>query len=604
MKKYISLCLTLCLTLPALAQREAPLRERIYIQTDKPSYLAGETVWIKAITTDPQGRPLALSRVAYIELLDNTSPRMQIKIEMKDAIGEGSFIMPLTLPGGHYRLTAYTRYMRNEGESIYYDRLLPVINPFIRSSGTTGAFISNTDDNKSTTDTVDTVVAAAATTADNKSAWGAAAAGMMPVIATDRAVYTVRASGELSIEGIPEDIYTLSLSIAGIDSLTVEGSGPPNVVAGGMEAWRSELAGAVRPPLSAGEPVEYEGHILTGLLVDTRSGEVAAGDKPIALLAFAGARPRLFGGQVDGSGKVSFFTHRSDGVDEMVTAVISSSTRPYRLDIQSPFAPHTYAALPALSMDKEKAQALLERSVGVQVLQSYADSITSAPSASPTFFYPGEPDWSYMLEEYTRFPTMAEVVIEFIPGLRFRKTGDEYSLSVLTEERSGFAQGRSLVLLDGIPIINHTLLYNYNPLLIKSIEVYKGKYVFGEAVFDGMTIIRTHRGNAPDLRLDSSTQIFSYQGAMTGRDFPFPVYQREEDRESRLPDYRHTLLWKPQLTVSGSRILIPFTTSDIKGDFLITLEGLTKTGHPIHSTALIKVAATTTATAAATGRLY
>ena len=55
------------------------------------------------------------------------------------------------------------------------------------------------------------------------------------------------------------------------------------------------------------------------------------------------------------------------------------------------------------------------------------------------------------MDEYTRFTTMEEVVIEFIPGLRFRKMDGVRRLAVLTEERIGYTIGNSLVLLDGIP---------------------------------------------------------------------------------------------------------------------------------------------------------
>ena len=97
-----------------------------------------------------------------------------------------------------------------------------------------------------------------------------------------------------------------------------------------------------------------------------------------------------------------------------------------------------------------------------------------------------QPDWSYLLDEYTRFTTMEEVVIEFIPGLRFRKMDGVRRLAVLTEERIGYTIGNSLVLLDGIPIVDHEIIFKYDPLKIRKIDVYKGKYVFGGQIFDGI----------------------------------------------------------------------------------------------------------------------
>ncbi|MDR1357144.1 MAG: hypothetical protein LBJ58_05685 [Tannerellaceae bacterium] len=573
MKRYI--LLSLLALAHVLATAEHTVRERIYLQADKGLYMAGERVWLKAVATDMQGRPLDLSKVAYVELLDGSAPRVQLKIEMTDGLGEGSFLLPVALPTGFYRLTAYTRYMRNEGEAVYYDRLLTVVNPFVPLTNAVARDVSGA------------VQLYAGETGHDASAASSEASpatpAAQPSLHADRSVYPVRTAGALHIEGLPDDIRTLSVSIAGIDSLTLPADASLPATTDGIEAWKRELAGG-NLPLSAERQPEYEGHILTGRLVNLSTGNTAAGDKPVALLGFAGRRPRVFGGRVGDDGEVSFFTHRSAGIREVATAVISASPSAYRIDIQSPFAPHTYSPLPSPTLDADRREALLERSVNAQVLQSFADN-TESDDDGGALFFTGEPDWRYLLDEYTRFPTMAEVVIEFIPGLRFRKTDDGYALSVLTEERAGFTQGRSMVLLDGIPLIDHELIYNYNPLLVKEIEVYKGRYVFGGTVFDGLAIFRTYRGDAPGLILSGSTQLFSYEGTDAARLFSFPSYLTEGERGSRLPDRRHTLLWQPHVDTPT----VPFTTSDISGDFLIRMEGITRSGETISRTMTIRV---------------
>ena len=101
--------------------------------------------------------------------------------------------------------------------------------------------------------------------------------------------------------------------------------------------------------------------------------------------------------------------------------------------------------------------------MGLQVLHAYrSDSLVRGKAEKPWFQW--QPDWSYLLDEYTRFTTMEEVVIEFIPGLRFRKMDGVRRLAVLTEERIGYTIGNSLVLLDGIPITDHEIIFKYDPL--------------------------------------------------------------------------------------------------------------------------------------------
>ncbi|MCS3062026.1 hypothetical protein NXX40_03660 [Parabacteroides distasonis] len=111
------------------------------------------------------------------------------------------------------------------------------------------------------------------------------------------------------------------------------------------------------------------------------------------------------------------------------------------------------------------------------------------------------------MDEYTRFTTMEEVVIEFIPGLRFRKMDGVRRLAVLTEERIGYTIGNSLVLLDGIPITDHEIIFKYDPLKIRKIDVYKGKYVFGGQIFDGIASFSSYEHNYPGPVVDNSTQL-------------------------------------------------------------------------------------------------
>ena len=57
-----------------------------------------------------------------------------------------------------------------------------------------------------------------------------------------------------------------------------------------------------------------------------------------------------------------------------------------------------------------------------------------------------------------------------------------------------------------------------------------------------------------------------------------------------MPDGRHTLLWEPNIVTNGkTSIQLPFNTSDLTGEFQITVEGITKDGEIIHTTSSFKV---------------
>ena len=111
--------------------RQAVLQEKLFLHTDKNSYLSGEICWFKIYNVDAAfNRPLSLSKLAYTEVLDkNNKPVLQAKITLKDGDGNGSLQLPVTLPSGRYKLRAYTNWMKNFGTDYFFEKALTIINP-------------------------------------------------------------------------------------------------------------------------------------------------------------------------------------------------------------------------------------------------------------------------------------------------------------------------------------------------------------------------------------------------------------------------------------------------------------------------------------------
>ena len=557
MRKTILLLIAgLFLLVGVSIKAENNLRERIYLQTDKTLYLAGELLWMKLFTTDEEGKPLDLSKVAYIEILDETTAQVQVKLEIDQGVGEGWLSLPVTLPTGNYRLVAYTRYMQNEGEEIFFSKVIPVVNTF-------------------TTDGITEVLSDAIVSSPFK-----ANSNGQIILNTDKSTYSPRSVAEIQLKNIPEDIFTLSVSVAGRETQysTMD-----------ILQWDNLRKNAKDTKFAGNMVAEYEGHILSARMIDLETGEPVRNIRSVPLLAFPGKEIRLFEGQSQEDASVLFFTKHISGMHEIVTATLPRADEKCRVDIVSPFVDWSPKKLPALQLDPTRNDEFLERSVGLQILHAYmADSLSQIARAE--IFFRWEPDRKYLLDEYTRFSTMEEMFIEFIPALRFRKINNKRVLSVMTEDNTGYAIGNSLILLDGIPITDHEFIYKYNPYLLKEVEVYKGRYVLGEQMFNGIAFLKSYNTNYPELTLDGTTQFFDYEGTQPHRFFYVPSYNTNEQKESRTPDYRHTLFWNPFVQVNESSSLnIPFTTSDIKGEFVVTVEGITDTGQIIYETSLIKV---------------
>jgi len=554
MKSKILLLLFFIGILNLSAQKESDdvLRERIYMQTDKQIYLAGELLWLKAVTTTNEGKPLKLSKIAYIELLDEASSLNQIKINIHNGVGEGWMVLPSSLSTGYYRLTAYSAYMRNEGTDVLFEKNIGVIN-LQEANETT---VNNTAESSSIQNNLQN------NTFD---------------LSSDKAIYTQRDSVKISMAGLPDDIYNLSISIAGEEPVAVEGTI-------NIRDWKDGLSTASKFSFQGNYIPEYEGHIVNAKLIDLESEKPTFNQSVTPFISFSGDQMRLFSGQQDSEGNIRFYTKRIDGMKELVSTLSNFSGKKYRVDIQSPFiSDHRKEKLPVFDINTIDKDYLSDRSVALQALYAYANDSINQFNIADSYFM-AKPDRVYLMDEYTRFATMQEVITEFVTFVRFRNIYGKRFLSVF-KENVGYSSGNTLVMIDGIPIFDHDIVFKYNPLYIKQIETYHNRYVFGGQMFDGIVSFTTYRHDYPELELDESTQFFDYQGTQAYRPFHIPTYETEAKRKSRLPDFRHTLYWNPDVQIKGeSEFSTTVYTSDLRGKYKITAEGLTKEGRVIYAT--------------------
>lgn len=95
-------------------------QEKIFLQSDKSQYLAGETVWMKAWCS-ADAMPTYLSRLLYIDIVNSTGKVVLKKMYRLDAAGStpADLDLPKELTSGNYSINAYTLWMQNFPEFIY-----------------------------------------------------------------------------------------------------------------------------------------------------------------------------------------------------------------------------------------------------------------------------------------------------------------------------------------------------------------------------------------------------------------------------------------------------------------------------------------------------
>jgi len=534
----------------------AEVVERIYLQTDKQLYIAGELIWLKAYTTDAQGRLQEFSKIGYVELLSDSESMVQVKLEIKDGTGAGWMELPATLETGNYRLSAYTRYMRNDGENAFFEKIVTVINPLQKEVAA------------ETIQTVDASIGAASQTETVR-------------LSVNKDRLGKREKGIITITGLPEEYASLALSVAGGVPFPHENRT--------IIDWRNSLR---QPNYSSTQKPflpEYEGAIISAQLINNETNTPSSGQNVNTLLSFPGKEIQLYNGQDMGNGVYNFHTQEITGKKELTTTVFPYLETNLRLDLQSPFSFHSPKPLPSFHMDNSWKDYLSMRNLSMQVTRAYtADSLSRTRPIPP--YNVITPFRRYVLDEYTRFQNVEEIFTEFIIQARIRKFNGKRIFSVVRDEDNSFSFHYVLVLLDNIPIAEHDLICNYNPLLVERIDIYQGQYIYGNYIYGGIIHFVTYKGDYPSIKFENYTQLLDFEGTQPYRYFYSPTYEGPEN-STRMPDFRHTLLWEPLIDSCDSKsISIPFYTSDIPGKYDIRVEGISKEGKIISAILQIEVA--------------
>ena len=110
------------------AQIEHYPQEKLHVSTDKDSYIAGDTIWLRAHCADAAThRPVAASRYVYVELRDDRGSLVRrIKLLSRDSVYSGYLPTQSLERFGDYSLTAYTLYMRNQGPDYFFKKPLTI----------------------------------------------------------------------------------------------------------------------------------------------------------------------------------------------------------------------------------------------------------------------------------------------------------------------------------------------------------------------------------------------------------------------------------------------------------------------------------------------
>lgn len=102
--------------------------EKVYLHIDRSFYKIDEEIWYKVYLLDAHThKQEALSSIAYVDFIDNKNKLIETQtIKLFKGSGNGSFTIPTNLESGEYTIRAYTNYMRNFDQSLFFRKKIYV----------------------------------------------------------------------------------------------------------------------------------------------------------------------------------------------------------------------------------------------------------------------------------------------------------------------------------------------------------------------------------------------------------------------------------------------------------------------------------------------
>ena len=489
----------------ALGLVSAQAAEHVRLVTDKSVYLAGEHVLCSVAVFDDDVLSDA-SAVSYVELVSSDGLAAETKVALIGGRGAGVMNLPAGIATGAYKIFAFT------------------------SSGsyaeTSEILVFNT---------------------------GSSA--------------KVRGGVEICESPAPapesHDIIPLGFTLAlrrtegEIEYLLGNDSGSDRWVAVSVteEDGLAATEGTQIIRLSPGLP-ESEGEIIKARVFGKDARKVCSSPWLTAIISAPGSPADTYTGKIGEDGTIVFNTNNIYGDKDLVCEILGAED--YRFDCHfgplSPFFVPDGLSFAKLQLSRSQKTALIARHKALQETKACLDTMYEFLPKRDNLLLCLQDMQSYNLDDYTRFPTVEDIILELIPNVVVRKVNGQKKIKLSLNDVGTKRRGDNvLVTLDGVPVTAHERLLSYDALALAEVQVYPYVYVMGNTIFNGVVNFITARHDMSALAFDDNVRIMDFRGCS------YPVALRMRDGGGSQGG--RTLIWEPLLKL-GAGQTVSFKVQD------------------------------------------
>ncbi|TDS18897.1 hypothetical protein DFQ03_0609 [Maribacter caenipelagi] len=541
-------------------------QEKAYIDHNGPLVLSGEYLYYSIHCFNAQtNNPTNISTVGYVSLVNEAREYVfEHKVKLNKGHGYGDFFITTDMPSGRYKLLGYTQWMKNSGISQVFKDDIIIINPYLADQA---PLLNKTPPNveKNTLEKISVSDSSIIT------------------LKTPKASYLPREKVNLSIKNykgaLGHGSYTLKVKRkeeidvpSALNSITYG-----NAYFNADKEIKQTIGDSIFLP-------EQRGELVYGTVTNANSG-LPAENLPV-VISIPGKESLLKFSKTDQNG--NFYSYiRKDRKNPMAVIQVADQSETYTIEKGKPsHIDLTELSFANFRLSKELADYITGRSVLNQIEnQFFGAKPDSILQSNPIDIFNGGIPEVIVLDEYTRFPTLEETLIEVVNFAGFRKanTSDTYirigqDFKSYDEEYNDFP---AIVLIDGVFIPHHEQIRTYDARNIEKISLTRDQFRLGQKEYQGIISIETFEGDFLETYTSKNSLVVPFRQPVAKKNYFIQSYQSEDDSYDRIPDYRRMLFWKPTFNISDSDYQFEFFTSDLEGTYEIILNGFTTYGKPL-----------------------
>ena len=269
---------------------------------------------------------------------------------------------------------------------------------------------------------------------------------------------------------------------------------------------------------------ETEGQIIKARIRNVYDGQTFKGSQISSSLSIIGKQIHYFEGKMVDDSTAVFYTFGIHGKQPLVLSAITSTGVSLPIELISPFATLLPKTLPHLvfhyqrsevearSLDMQRHQMVITPAKRELKLGDLSDETAEdvVPLDYNEMAYGTKPDLSYNLDEYRQFLTIREVLLEYVSCVTNRKVNGVTKFFVRKEQEQYKTFMPTLVLIDGMPVLDAERLLNYDARRIHYINIYGDQYTFGNGVYNGILSFVTRSGRLTNYPIERNMQYLVY----------------------------------------------------------------------------------------------